>query len=333
MKLRIVLALALALFSINWTVHDLGTLPGGGYSTAMSISNSGYIVGYAQNSAGRQRAVWFKGKGAVEIPTGPASFIGAVANKVNDAGFVAGQAEGAGFYTWYGGSVVSYGPNTGAYSVNQYNDIGGYTVPSPSYNAAYIWYGATSPWYLGHLGGGSSTTRDLHEYPLACGWSSFHQSYPTMNHAFLWYEGSMLDLGTLGGDRSGADALAVTYWPDYSFGSVWVVGHSELPSLDWHAMVWNAGVMTDLGVLPGHDQSRALDINHSKTIVGFSMKTGTSVQRAVMWSGGVMYDLNDFLPPGSGWELKSATGINEHGQIVGGGVHFGVSRAFRLDPW
>ena len=53
---------------------------------------------------------------------------------------------------------------------------------------------------------------------------------------------------------------------------------------------------------------------------------------AILWQDGRRYDLNGLIPQGSGWELMHATGINNHGVIVGTGIHDGHMRAFRLTP-
>jgi len=45
-----------------------------------------------------------------------------------------------------------------------------------------------------------------------------------------------------------------------------------------------------------------------------------------------MTDLNDLLPPGSGWELTQAEDINEVGQIVGWGEIGGPTRGFLMTP-
>jgi len=49
---------------------------------------------------------------------------------------------------------------------------------------------------------------------------------------------------------------------------------------------------------------------------------------------GALTDLNDLLPAGSGWVLRTATGINEAGQIVGEGTLRGQrdGRAYLLTP-
>src|SRR5436190_19902379 len=43
-------------------------------------------------------------------------------------------------------------------------------------------------------------------------------------------------------------------------------------------------------------------------------------------------DLQTKIPADSGWTLLGASGINEHGQIVGNGLHDGILRAFLLGP-
>ena len=54
-------------------------------------------------------------------------------------------------------------------------------------------------------------------------------------------------------------------------------------------------------------------------MVGFSYTTGHAAQHAFFYNG-VMNDLNDLIPAGSGWELVTAFGINDAGQIAGTGV-------------
>jgi probable HAF family extracellular repeat protein len=60
------------------------------------------------------------------------------------------------------------------------------------------------------------------------------------HHAFLFTEGAMIDLGTLGGTASQADAIS-------SRGLV--VGWSRIPSGEQHAFLWSSGQMLDLNRL------------------------------------------------------------------------------------
>ena len=47
---------------------------------------------------------------------------------------------------------------------------------------------------------------------------------------------------------------------------------------------------------------------------------------------GPMQDLNNLLPPGSGWVLSDADGINDLGQITGTGTIGGQTHAFEMTP-
>jgi probable HAF family extracellular repeat protein len=52
-----------------------------------------------------------------------------------------------------------------------------------------------------------------------------------------------------------------------------------------------------------------------------------------LYSGGVMYDLSTLVPAGSGWELGSASAINDVGQIVGSATNSnGTEHAYLLNP-
>ena len=61
-------------------------------------------------------------------------------------------------------------------------------------------------------------------------------------HAFLWADGVMTDLGTLGGLRSAAYAIN---------DAGQVVGHANTADGADHAFLWQDGRMTDLGTLGG----------------------------------------------------------------------------------
>ncbi len=66
-------------------------------------------------------------------------------------------------------------------------------------------------------------------------------------------------------------------------------------------------------------------------MVGFA-DTAAGARHAFLYGDGVLVDLNSLLPPGSGWVLGQATGINDSGQIVGEGIINGQTHGFLLSP-
>ena len=78
--------------------------------------------------------------------------------------------------------------------------------------------------------------------------------------------------------------------------------------------------------------SVANDINASGLIVGNSQRIAGSAAVATVWfaSNGLPVDLNTLIPAASGWNLLSAEGVNEAGDIVGFGTYQGSTRAFLL---
>lgn len=128
--------------------------------------------------------------------------------------------------------------------------------------------------------------------------------------AFLWEDGVMQGLGTLGGARSQARGVN---------DAGQVVGYSLKSSGYNHAFLWQDGVMIDLGALGGGATSisMAFAINNAGQVVGQST-TAAGKWRAFRWSGG-MADLGAL---GGGHSF--GYGINESGHAVGAST-IGVS--------
>ena len=218
------------------------------------------------------------------------------------------------------------GAYASAYDINDAGEVVGYAATSTRSPHAILWNTLNNTKTdLGTLGGYYSRAYAINNVGQVVGESAYTTSRGD-HHAFLWENGQMIDLGTLGGNNSTANGINKTGQ---------VVGSSETISGSKHAVLWHHGTKTDLGTLSGDNDSNAQDINDKGTIVGWSSNTINSncfSSRAAVWKNGTVNDLNNLIPPNSGWELSAAKAINNRGQIVGNGRHNGAIRAFLLTP-
>ncbi len=76
----------------------------------------------------------------------------------------------------------------------------------------------------------------------------------------------------------------------------------------------------------------AAAVNERCEIVGRIPEDVGTETRAYVWRNYKWTDLNTLVPPGSGWVLQRATGINNKGQICGFGTLNGQAAGFLLTP-
>src|SRR5436309_15537 len=129
-------------------------------------------------------------------------------------------------------------------------------------------------------------------------------------HAFLWQDGNMQDIPTLGGTQvSGeldAGALCVNNRGQ-------VAGASTLPGESvLHPFLWDRGVLTDLGTLGG-DNGIVGWLNDAGEAVGGADTPGGEAFHATPWRNGVIADLGTL----AGDCVSVANAINSNNQIVG----------------
>ena len=242
---------------------------------------------------------------------------------------------------------------------------------------ATLWNRGQPPVDLGSLGGSYSAAVDINDSGQIAGTSLTPGD--TGRHAVLWSGGVMTDLGSGTGRASwgnaingaGQVAVAIVWGEGLDYresAAVWngagaptllagAAGGSSVANdindqgqvagtafgtgaTSTHAVVWNAGVLTDLGVLdpslPGNF-SEAYAINELGQVVGRSFSDSEQHYRATLWESGSVIDLTSFLDPTlvqAGWRLTEAFDINENGEIVGTALNLdnGQEHAFLLSP-
>jgi probable HAF family extracellular repeat protein len=233
---------------------------------------------------------------------------------------------------------------------------------------AFLWDKRSGMQDLGTLGGPDAQAAFINERGQIAGFSYTNSTpnattgFPTLD-PFLWKDGKMVDLGTLGGTVGAPNALNnrgqvvglsnlagdVTFhpflWsapgPMLDLGTLGgnnatataindaeeVIGSSDLPGGQaTHAFLWTKkDGIKDLGTAYTFDTcSDPGAINSAGQIVGASRGCDFSSQEAVLWENGEIIDLNTLIPPNSALILTRAFTINDRGEIGGLGVIGGI---------
>lgn len=177
---------------------DLGTL-GGPYSSAAALNDAGQVVGLSRIAAGNfttDAFVWENG-----VMTGLGILKQASAAEINNAGQVVGaytrdpvppsEAPVQWAFLWDHGVFRSLFEGSAA-DINAVGQVAGQWESTRGYPVAAIWDPALGPRELGVLPGGVfSAAYGLNDVGQVVGWSESWDG----DHAFLWDDGRMIDLG------------------------------------------------------------------------------------------------------------------------------------------
>jgi probable HAF family extracellular repeat protein len=311
----------------SYEVQDLGTLPGDTYSVAWAINANGDVVGWSMGPNGTRAFVYTNAGGMVALPGLP-DRPRTVAHDINDAGVVVGSANAGGgdighAVLWSGGTVQDLGAlGTDSYSeargVNGVGQVVGWSGGGLTGVHAFLYSAATG---MVDLTPESDTgyALDINDAGQVTGYKTAFGGY----HAYRWQAGLSVDLGVLPGFA-------------HSFGqainaSGQVAGNSTTASGDSERLFRSidGGGLQNLG---GEGQHNAgLGINSSGRVVG----TKGNYQRALLFTdAGGLQDLNTLIDPSQGWLLKSASDINDAGEISGHALNnfTGQTHAVRLRP-
>ena len=231
-------------------------------------------------------------------------------------------------FRWSSGHLADLGPLPGGTSscgqgINVRGDVAGFSsngsidpltgIPESD---AVLWRNREII-NLGTLGGNNSFAAAINDRGQIIGNASNSTPDPfavpfgaTQFHAFLWEDGAMQDLGTLGGPDSIAFYLNERgEVAGISFTNSTPNATTGIPTLD--PFLWSHGRMHDIGTLGGTiGVSNAL--NSRGQVVGFSNLAGDQGAHPFLWDRGVLKDLGTL-----GGTNGSANALNDEGVVVG----------------
>lgn len=317
-----------AILWIKGLKKDLGTL-GGANSVAFSGPNErGQIVGWAETGSADPNGedycgfgthltclafLWQPGPWGHGVMT-PFQTLGgnnAQANSINNRGEVAGSAENGTTDSTCPGQTIA--PQTLQFKPVIWRSGGIEELPTVSGDPDGVAYQMNDDGDTV----GTSGTCSAYNFNILANLSPVH--------ALLWHNGSVKDLGSLGG-KTGNTAFAINNGGD-------VVGVSDLSGDQaFDAFLWKNGKMNDLHTLPGDFASVALSINDRGDVVGVSISASGNI-RPALWHDRNITDLSTVVPSGSALIPFIAEYINSRGEIVGEAIDAsGTLHAYKLTP-
>lgn len=332
-------------------LHDLGALPGNNNSAVFEVNGRGTGVGMSENGGTDSFTGWptvhattFSGGRVSDLgalPGGQESF----AIAIDDRGQAAGMSSDG---TPDPFSVFGWGTET----------------------RGFAWRNGVMT-DLGTLGGGDTVVNAQNGRGQITG-SSYTNATPNAatgaptTDPFVWHDGHMRDLGTLGGtfgvgnwlndegevvgqsDLAGDQVARPFLWngqkminlgdlgggfgfADYINERSDVAGASLAPDGNFHGFRWHDGRMIDLPPVGAAPWAFANSINNGNQVVGNETDAGGGEEvMAVLWNGRRGYDLNTLVAPNQ-LDMTSAEYINDRGDVVGHGVlQNGQQRMFLL---
>jgi probable HAF family extracellular repeat protein len=331
----------------------------------LALNDGGQVVGFSKAADGSMRAFFWDSTGMHELAS---DFLGSEAQTITNSGTIAGVGIREGGYhvlVWTNGVVRNlgqvHGPDGGSrvVAVTGAGDVVAWAQDLRSWSV--FWQGGVKQ----ELGGLESLSPHARASAMnfnrqIVGSSFMHAMGDNdVNHAFIWEDGVMRDLGVLvdyacpdrperrcgyaeavdinnqgaivGLSRDTAGQQHAVLWAngsirDLGLGQAVAINSSGdvIAFTDRKAFFWRDGATVVLDSLAG-GITRAVDINDQGLIAGYSMASGGK-PHVVVWHAGqaALTDLG-IGPPGVQGDGAVAVAMNARGDIIGYAAQFACS--------
>jgi probable HAF family extracellular repeat protein len=315
---------------VQYTVTDIGTLPGDTQSRAAAINNSGQVVGYSDKEAAHHAFLWDSAHGIRVLPA--PSDGQSVAYSINATGqIVGGSVFNNHALIWDGRPGIHDlgrlpgGSGGDALAVNASGQVTG-IANTPKGFRAFLWdrlhgmrnLGVLPGWADAKASCGAGGINDLGEVVGGCT-NDLEQT------AFVWEPNrGMRNLGTLPGWTT-SEAAGINNRGE-------IVGSAADADGKRYPYFYSPATGMQALTPPDNREGEGDALNNRGQVVG-AYNVGGGAQRAFVWDRiQGMRDLSSLIPAASGWVLIRARNINDKGQIIGQGMHGNQLHAFLLTP-
>lgn len=273
------------------------------------LNNAGQVIG----AAGAGRYLW-TAAGATRLDDNFS------ASAINRHGVVAGTLsdpsgwnyEAAtyrnGVYTRLG-TLTQEPPQSVATAINDNGVVVGWSRYEDMFSGQTVRFGANGPVSL-HLPLDADSPTGINASGTIVGKYNYEDPFEAIfvQRTYLYQNGKLTSLPLLGNDDVIGSAINDANT---------VVGAITYYAGGWAPFLYANGVVTPLAT-PGGAYGWADDINNAGQVVGRFGDT-SNLGHAFLFDGGASYDIDTLLAPGSGLTIKSASAINDLGQIGGEG--------------